>query len=379
MKKITKACVFFIENLLIKVFSIAKVKKSYIMLDSWNGREFSGDIKVLYDYLVEHFSHANFILVTKQSRVVSCKIREVSRKSLKYYYFRACSYHYITNYYYVNQLRSVKTRRNTHYILVWHAAGIFKKIGKSTADSQGKRAINKAGKNISALIVSSKHVKEVYARDLGITKERVVTTGIFRSDFIVKNKLTKASILEKYGLEKLGLKTIILYAPTIRDDKSVDFLPDFKVMKETLGSKYSVVLQLHPMNGRYQVDEAVNDFVLQIQTATSEELMICADIMITDYSSLIFDFAYFQRPMVFYIPDGENYISSKGFYIDYFENTPGKKAINSQELIESILTAQKDFKRYQGVRDVLLEYSRMDGRACERFVEIFFKEQPWLK
>jgi|GEM_PF-2927461 len=399
MKKLIKRSVFMIENGLITFFSLFSIQKNWIMLDSWNGKEFSGDIKMLYDVFVERFSHPQYIIVGKKTRNVGDKTVEVSRGSLKYYYFRACSRYYITNYYYVNQLSKVKIRKGTEYILVWHAAGILKKIGKSVLDEKGRKSIDKAGKKISKLIVSSELVRTVYSQDLGVERGRVLPLGIPRSDYIVHNADKREDLVKSFATHCFSknreiastIKTryefllkqfskgrkIILYAPTIRDDKSVDFLPDFFHLQHALGKEYIIILQLHPMSVPYEVASELNEFVFQIEGVSSEALMIISDILITDYSSLIFDFAFLKRPMVFYIPDGTEYISQKGFYIDFFENTPGEKVTNQAELVEAILESEKRMIRFEKVRERILEYAQMDGKACERFVKEIFKEQMW--
>ncbi len=380
MKKFIKWSVFMIENGLITFFSLFSIQKNWIMLDSWNGREFSGDIKMLYDVFVERFSHPHYIVVGKKTRKVGDKTVEVSRGSLKYYYFRACSRYYITNYYYVNQLSKVKIRKGTEYILVWHAAGILKKIGKSVLDEKGRRSVDKAGKKISKLIVSSELVRTVYSQDLGVERGRVLPLGIPRSDYIVHNAAGSKTLKtqDEFFLETVskGRKSI-LYAPTIRDNKSVDFLPDFFHLQHALGKEYIIILQLHPMSVPYEISSELSEFVFQIEGVSSEALMIMCDILITDYSSLIFDFAYLKRPMIFYIPDGTEYISQKGFYIDFFENTPGEKVTNQAELVEAILESEKRKFKFEKVRERILEYAQMDGKACERFVEEIFKEQMW--
>src|SRR5699024_280699 len=128
-------------------------------------------------------------------------------------------------------------------------------------------------------------------------------------------------------------KKVILYAPTFRDDQAsnknkflFDVQMDLEKMKEQLGDDYIVLLRMHiVISNKLKIDETLRDFVKNVSGYPDiQELLLLADILITDYSSVMFDFANTGKPMLFYTYDLENYRDNvRGFYMDFETEAPG--------------------------------------------------------
>lgn len=187
--------------------------------------------------------------------------------------------------------------------------------------------------------------------------------------------------------EELGIPdgtTAVLYAPTWRDDlvfdpaKGRDFdVPiDLKAFADRLGRDHVLLLRLHSMvSGRLAVPPGVP--VIDVSDRPeAAELFLAADMLVTDYSSAMFDFAVTGKPMVFYTYDLEHYRDDlRGFYFDLAEVAPGPLVRTSEELIEAIAdnddaAASEPADRYARFRDTFC--SLEDGHATDRVLDLLF-------
>ena len=188
-------------------------------------------------------------------------------------------------------------------------------------------------------------------------------------------------LLSKYP--ELVDKKIILYAPTFRgdnlsssyNDKAFDFLK----LKEVFGNEYALLVKLHPLVAislkfSEKEQKELSGFLFDIsKTVLIDTALSSADILIADYSSLIFEYALLKRPMVFYAYDLEAYDSTRSFYYPYESFVPGKIAKNTEELIEALKEAEKgsDEKTLSEFTEKFM--SACDGKCTERVFERFIK------
>ena len=209
--------------------------------------------------------------------------------------------------------------------------------------------------------------------------ENIHAIGIPRTDiFFDENykKKVKEQLYLKYPV--LKDKKIILFAPTFRGNGIRTAHYDyswisFKELQQKLGDKYFVILKWHPFikgNPSEKLDES---FYLDLsQEREINDLLFITDILVTDYSSVIFEASLLNKCTVFYTPDYKDYVSSRDFYYDFVEYTYGSVAQNQNELINCIKEERIDL-------DKLSEFKRKfcsscDGKSSERFVNFFFKE-----
>lgn len=149
-------------------------------------------------------------------------------------------------------------------------------------------------------------------------------------------------------------KKVILYAPTFRGRVAKAKTPnqlDIAAFGDALGKDYILLFKLHPfVKKRTAIPEGYEDFAFDLTDDMSiEELLFVADICISDYSSLVFEYSLFEKPMIFFAFDLDNYYDWRGFYYDYKDFVPGPIHTTTEEMIEYIQHVDERFdkKRYR--------------------------------
>lgn len=279
----------------------------------------------------------------------------------------------------------VKIRPETTVTQVWHACGAFKKFGMSTSelkfgDNRKMTSRYPAYSNLDYVTVSSPEVVWAYreAMNLEQKKTRIVPTGVSRTDVFFQEENRKKAFEKLYQvMPKARGKRVILYAPTFRGavgEARTMQLPGLSELKSRLSDSV-IVIKHHPfVKKRPEIPkELQGSFALDVtDRMTIEELLFTADVCISDYSSLIFEYALFEKPMAFYVPDLEEYFDWRGFYYSFEELTPGPVLRTEEELREYLTHTEKWFDREQ-VRAFKEKFmSACDGHATERILELVF-------
>ncbi len=277
----------------------------------------------------------------------------------------------------------IPLRRGTDIIQLWHACGAFKRFGMSTADSlwgESRRRLEHYPNygNLKYVTVSSPQVVWAYEEAMNLPHEprQVVPTGISRTDvFYDEAFLSSAREAVRRAAPLTAGKKILLFAPTfrghIREASSPDCL-DIAAMKEALGSDYVLLIKHHPfVKNPPPVPEDCRDFAMDVTGCLPiDQLLVAADVCISDYSSLIFEYSLFERPMIFFAYDLEDYFDWRGFFYDYNELTPGPVVRTTDEIIDYIanLDTRFDGKEVRAFRKKFM--SACDGRATDRILRL---------
>jgi CDP-glycerol glycerophosphotransferase len=167
----------------------------------------------------------------------------------------------------------------------------------------------------------------------------VLEAGYPRNDALLdgSGQERAATISKRLGLARS--KKVMLYAPTFRDDQRVGkrftfALPiDLDALLAAVGEEYEIVVRLHPIiRGKVKLPWGVHEAGAGFEM---EDLLAATDVLVTDYSSIMFDFSVLDRPIVFYVPDLERYRDSlRGFYFDFEAKAPGPLVRTTAELID---------------------------------------------
>ena len=281
-----------------------------------------------------------------------------------------------------NVVSCVPLREGSQVVQLWHGCGAFKKWGMSTADlifgltaKDLKEYPNY--KNLDYVTVSSPEVSWAYveAMDLSDRPETVVPLGISRSDIFYDEAFKKKAFEKLYALMPSAKgKKVILYAPTfggrVAKAKTPEML-DVGMFKAELGDEYVLIFKHHPFVKKpMEIERADSDFAQDLTDACEiEELLCVADICISDYSSLVFEYALFEKPMIFFSYDISEYFDWRGFYYDYDEMTPGPIVKDSQELIRTIKEIDADFDPAEVAAFREKFMSACDGKATARILD----------
>lgn len=278
-----------------------------------------------------------------------------------------------------NVISCVPMRKETKVIQLWHACGAFKKFGMSTADKMfgGSREDKKRHPfygNLSLVTVSSPEVAWAYveAMDLGDTPEIVQAFGTPRTDvFFDKGFLQRSRAKVETAHPHVGGRKILLYAPTFRGRVASAQAPDcldLTLMRKSLGDEWALVIKHHPFVKQLpEIPAACADFAsYATRDETISELLASADVCVSDYSSLVFEYSLLSRPMAFFAYDQDDYDDWRGFYYSYEDFTPGPVVRTTEELIDFIVHVDEcyDADRVAAFRDKFM--SACDGCATDR-------------
>lgn len=266
---------------------------------------------------------------------------------------------------------------DTVVVQLWHAPGASKKFGASV-DKESVEILKKISENTDYLIISSKNIEGYYSEAFQIPKDKIKALGLPRADYYFENHDIdglKSRFFERYGISTN--KKIILYAPTFRDEEKYnnvfDYL-DLEKFNESLGDEYILALRLHPkIKDFYKVDISAKGQYIDCSDYPSEqELMLISDILITDYSSIMIEFAMLNKPVVFFTYDFDSYMANeRGFYFDFKSTVPGPVVEDSNQLINTI--KNKDFNEDRLSKFVKTQFDEIDGKSSERVVDFLLK------
>ena len=311
-------------------------------------------------------------------------------------------------------LSSLPIRSGTTVIQTWHACGAFKKFGYS-AVGQGfgtsREDLDRypVHRNFDYVTVSGPEVVWAYAEAFHMEdrKDAILPIGVSRTDMFFHSRyrdkacgktawvlrrmapqLFRSSGQDVYadripGEEEESAclvpgKKIILYAPTfrgsVRDASSPDRLDPVR-MKEALGRDHILLIKHHPfVKERPPIPAEAADFAFDMtDRLTIEELITSADICITDYSSIIFEYSLFERPLIFFAFDLDSYLDERGFYYPPQDMMPGPVCRTQDELIRELQKARETFDLAR-VREFKYRFmSGCDGHATSRVLELMDK------
>ena len=278
-------------------------------------------------------------------------------------------------------LSSIPLRKETVAINLWHACGAFKKFGRSTAELKFGSSAATLDKypnygNLTHVTVSSPEVVWAYEEAMHLPKGIVKATGVSRTDQFYDKEFVESRKQKLYEImPEAKDKKVILYAPTFRGHVATASSPDridFERFCRELGNEYVIVCKHHPfVKNPPIIPEELQHFARDLTKYLSiEDLLCCADICISDYSSLVFEYSLFEKPMIFYAYDYDNYCDWRGFYYDYSEFTPGPVVQTEDELLNSIKNIDTQFDK-QKVIDFKEKFmGSCDGHATERIIAL---------
>ena len=280
-------------------------------------------------------------------------------------------------------------RPETRAVQLWHACGAFKKWGMSTADkifggSRESLERHPFYRNLSLVTVSSPEVVWAYAEamDLQGQEHLIQPLGTSRTDIFFDDAFlaTARARLEEVFPPAAG-KKVILYAPTFRGRvkkaKGPDEL-DIHAMQQALGDEYVLIIKHHPyVKKARSIPQECRGFAHKVQQSlTTEQLLCAADICISDYSSIVFEYSLFSRPMLFFAYDIADYDDWRGFYYSYEDFTPGPVVTTTEEVIECIRQFGQHFDpaEVDAFRQKFM--SACDGHATDRILAASFPGGP---
>ena len=271
-----------------------------------------------------------------------------------------------------------------HIIQLWHGTGTIKKFGQDVNKGRLKKLEKKANSRMTHLIVNSDYTKRLYAQVFGIGEEKVFAYGLPRTDLFFDENKSKKRIQDFYQqYPMLQGKKLILYVPTFRDNECQNprIVFDTSLWCEQMTEEYVLLLRVHPfVSEAFEKSQLQKSVILKNNKIFSmssypdiSTLLLVADCVITDYSSVIFEYCILKRPMIFFAYDLEQFSDQgRGFYENYEEYVPGPVVKNSDEIISLLKKEQFDKTKIEAF--VKHNYKYFDGKSAERiYLNIILK------
>lgn len=385
IREIQIAIYLTIFRLLFNLFRVFPIQKKATFIMSYGENALS-----IYEKMREKKIDLDVVFLYKPT----CKYKLKDYPEVKSYQFETLSivniieavYHLTTSKHviidnYFGFLSAVKFRKGTECIQLWHAAGAIKKFGLLATvfkkrNRRAQKRFVKVYNNFHKIVVGSDALATIYADAFNLSQDQMLSTGIPRTDLFF-DKMKKKQIISNFLNENQFLrgKKIILYAPTFRDGEIEHFNLNLnleEIYKE-LHQEYIFLIKLHPaVRNKINYLKQYSDFIFDYSLYPNvNELLLITDILITDYSSIPFEFCLLNKPMIFYPYDLEHYKKQRGFIEDYHTTVPGPVVYSTRELIEVIKKNDFNMNAIQTFSQKWNQYS--NGNSSENFVEKIFK------
>lgn len=388
MFRIKQIIKMFLQNILLPLVyawnARKPVEKGRILFADAHHDEIPFPMRRVYDSLTLQDKERPDNIAETERRITLC-VRDFDKlsygKLLRYLLwfmkqYATAEYVFLCDYYL--PAASCCKRPETKVVQLWHSCGLMKKIAHDTGQDIPKGYRGDMFGNYTYLTLSAQVCVPVHARALRIPEERIFATGVSRTDNYFDeewNRSCRDAFYESYPQAR-G-KKIALWAPTFRGNAAMPRLEGLEAVRRAAGAlsgEWYFVIKAHP-----HVDAHEKISNCEIPT---EELLPVADLLISDYSSVMFDFLLYRRPIVLFAPDLEQYERERGFYIDYHE-LPYPIVKTGEELEravehcgrelsgEALIGAEEAKKKAERIDRFREKYvGACDGHATERILKL---------
>ena len=365
-----------ISKTIVNIFNCLPIKNNKIFLFSYYGSQYGCNPKYISEYIVKNCPD-KFDIVWEFNDVSSKEhiqgVRKVKSMTLKYFYELCTSKVIITNF---RTTDTFKKRKKQYYIQTWHSSLRLKQIEKDAENSLQKNYVEMAkrdSKKCDLLLSGCKYSTEIFRRAFWYNGE-IFEYGTPRNDLLARvDEHYIADIKAKLNIS--NDTKLVLYAPTFRknDDLEVykfDYRKVLNSLKSKFGGDWRFCIKLHPHLISKSEQLNYGEDVLDLTKYDDiQELLAISDVLISDYSSLMFDFGLTQRPCFLYVPDLEEYTNQdRKLYFD-IKQLPFISTKNSIDLVNEIEMFDK--VKYNKELNTFLDSinSFENGNSCEKLVE----------
>lgn len=321
-----------------------------IIFESFGGRQVSDSPLAIHELFKKLYPGFRYIWSVEREAVPYCKangIPYVVRRTARWARTLEKAQYWISNARFPAWVRKPKY---VTYIQTWHGTPL-KKLGldienvamPGTNTAAYHRNFVSEANRWDALVSPNDYSTQIFRSAFGF-KNQILKVGYPRNDELINSSPEDVTALK----QQLGIpldKKVVLYAPTYRDNQFAEkgkytfelpfSLADFR---ERFGQDAVLILRMHYLISNALDVSDYSDFVYDLSSYPNiSDLYLVSDLLITDYSSVFFDYAYLQRPILFYPYDYHLYKDElRGFYLDYEKDLPGKIAQNEADLLDNV-------------------------------------------
>jgi CDP-glycerol glycerophosphotransferase (TagB/SpsB family) len=350
-------------------------RENAVFFESFYGRAVSDNPRAVAAVLArEHPDVRQYWSVADRSVAVPLGATPVVQGSREWWRARAAVRLLVVN----DWLRhAYRTHRAQHVLQTWHGTPLKRLARDRDVGSRTRLAALREGRRWDALLAQNAYSTERF-RSAYAYRGPIWETGYPRND-VLADIGRAADIRDRVGIA--GGDRVVLYAPTWRDNRNdlVDAI-DLVGFAAQLPENHVLLVRAHSRVLESGRDLAATRLVDVTTYPDVAELMLVADVLVTDYSSVMFDFVVTDRPMIFYTPDLGHYGDVlRGFYFDFVPEAPGPVVETSQDLLAAVVEAQTAPEKYAARRAAWRERfaTHDDGHVAERVVRKLY-DAGWL-
>ncbi|OIK11445.1 CDP-glycerol--glycerophosphate glycerophosphotransferase [Bacillus sp. MUM 13] len=367
--------------------TILPADKKLIVFESFLGKQYSCNPRAIYEYLQK--THPEYKMYWSADKKYTANFERegvpyLRRFSVEWMFKMTRASYWVSN---SRMPLWIPKPKHTTYLQTWHGtplkklAADMKEVYMPGTDTESyKQNFHQESSKWDYLISPNPYSSEIFSRAFAVDPGKVIETGYPRNDVLYnENNSASISSLKK----KMGIpddKKVILYAPTWRDDEfyskgryKFSLKLDLNEMREKLGSEYVILLRLHYLISENLELSDFEGFAYDFSNyGDISHLYLISDMLITDYSSVFFDYANLKRPMLFFVYDIENYRDRlRGFYFDFEASAPGPLVKRTDEVIREIKAQEeKGFVPDENSEAFYEQFCGLeDGHASQRVIE----------
>ncbi|CAD2073199.1 CDP-glycerol glycerophosphotransferase family protein [Phocicoccus pinnipedialis] len=381
-----------IKAILLKIYKIIFIlagkvlpkNEKLIVLESFLGKQFSDNPRALYEYMKNRYGNEYELVWSVDRRYVDVfeenNVRYLKRFSLKWLLTLNRAKLWISN---SRMPLWIPKPRKTKYLQTWHGTPLKRLaldmdavLMPGTDTESYKKNFTTESSKWDYLISPNPYSTEIFRRAFNFNKT-MLETGYPRNDILVNSN--NEEYINKLKID-MGIrrdKKIILYAPTWRDNEyyqrgkyKLDIKLDLERMRESLSDDYVILLRMHYLIAENIDTSKYDGFVIDMSKYEDiRDLYLISDILLTDYSSVFFDYAILNRPVLFFTYDLESYRDNlRGFYFDFEKEAPGPLLYDTAEIIEQVhLIENGEFEFSERLAEFRKVYCSLeDGAASKR-------------
>ena len=349
-----------------------KKTKKTIMFMTEQSATLGSNLQAVYDRMVERGLDQEYTILTS-ARPASYEpqtkksTKELIRKLAQ------CDMIFIDDH--VPLFDWLELNERTKLVQLWHAGAGFKSSGYSRWGHLGCPAPVSCHRQYRYGIAGSRQIGKFFAEVFGINNEQILPTGMPRMDEYLDENYRKQKTEELYQQYPMCKgKKVILFAPTYRGrNRATAYYPyemiDFERLYKFCGEEYIVMFKMHPWVAQsVPIEEHMKDRFVDANTFPNiNDLFYITDLLITDYSSNIFEFSLMRKPMLFFAFDKIQYSFSRGFHRDYEEAAPGKVCYDFEQLMNALEQQDFDYEKVEEYVEKHFDY--IDSHASDRVID----------
>ena len=353
-----------------------KTDNKLILFNSFAGRSFNDSPKAIFDTMKKDQRFKDYKLVWAFHHPEKYQVegaQKIRTDGFQYFKTAIKARVWITN---SSVARGLSFKgKNTLYFNTWHGTPM-KKMGSDINEGNLSFGTKKAT-SFDIMMSQGRFETDVFSRSFGIPKEKFLEAGLPRNDVLADVTEEKRQSVRK----KLGIgedRTAVLYCPTFREydkDKGYGVVMkppmDLKKWENVLGDKFILLIRAH-----YEVSKVMDiqeDEQIRNMTAYPDlnDLFIAADILISDYSSVFFDYSITGKPMLHFTYDYDKYVSERGMYFDIRDYISG--GADEDQILELLRTMDVT-KEKEKTAEFRKTYVNFYGNAAEAAVDCIAKK-----